>query len=205
MALPIVHATAGYLIYRLERRGAWQRPRPASWQRALGFMALANLPDADFLLGFVLGHPGTFHRGVSHTVLAAFLVGAGLATLTWWRRGHPWWPSALVFTAVYGSHLFLDAWSADARAPSGAAFFWPLSDAYFIFPIALFTEIFIDGHSRSGFLTSILRWETVLVLAREAVIALAVLAVFILIEARTLVGRRGFQALAPDSGEEDLA
>ncbi len=207
MALPIVHATAGYLIYRLERRGERQRSRPAGWPRALGFMALANLPDADFLLGFVLGYPGDFHRGFSHTVLAALLVGAGLATVMWWRRGDRWWPSALVLAAVYGSHLLVDALTIDMRAPAGAPFFWPLSDAYFIFPFTFFSEILIDGHSRLGFLASILRWETVPVLAREAVIAGAILVTFNLIEGRAQAGRPGgFEtALAPDSGEEDLA
>lgn len=204
MALPIAHAAAGYLIHRVDRR----RSSFDGWQRALAFMAIANLPDADFLVGFVLGQPGTFHRGVSHTLLAALvfgvLAGAALAR----RTRERWWAAGAMLAAVYASHLLLDALTIDERGPAGAQFFWPLSDAYFIFPHTVFREIIIDGGSRGGFVASILRWPTVGVLAREAVLATVAIAAFNLIEA-WLGARRARAPLAvtlvPESREEDLA
>lgn len=208
MALPIVHATAGYLVYRLEARRDRRPAARSGWPRAFAFMALANLPDADFVVGLVLGRPGDFHRGISHTVLAALVVGAALATLASWRRRERWWPAALTFAAVYGSHLVVDALTIDARGPAGARFFWPLSDAYFIFPFTSFGEILIDGGSRRGFLASIMRWPTVVVLAREAMVAAAAVVLLNLLEGRAFGPARGGGlevTLAPEAGEEDAA
>jgi membrane-bound metal-dependent hydrolase YbcI (DUF457 family) len=172
MALPIVHSTAGYLVQRLDRRRTpWAVPT-----RALAFMVIGNLPDIDFLVGFVLGRPGAFHRGISHTVLAALVFGVLGATVARWRRWDGWWPAFLLCFAGYASHLLVDAFTIDQRGPAGAQFFWPLSDAYYISPVTIFGEIIIDGRSRLGFVRSILAWPTVGVLVREALFALATLA-----------------------------
>src|SRR5437899_363600 len=53
MALPIAHATAGYLAHRLDPR----REQRESWRRAVAFLLIGNLPDVDFLFGFVTGAP----------------------------------------------------------------------------------------------------------------------------------------------------
>jgi inner membrane protein len=202
MALPIAHATAGYLVQRLDRRAtAW-----SGWTRALAFAAIGNLPDVDFLFGFLLGRPGVFHRGVSHTVVAALVFGVAAGAFLHWRRLDRWWPAMLLCTAAYASHLLVDAFTIDQRPPVGAQFFWPLSDAYFIAPLTIFSEILIDGRSRAGFIRSVVAWPTVAVLAREALIALVALACVRVVE----LGR-GMRptvvdvTVLADSGEEDLA
>ena len=203
MALPIAHATAGYLIHRLDRR----RSGSGTWPRALAFMALANLPDADFLVGFALGRPGTFHRGISHTVLAALVVGAALGALACRRSKDRWWQASLVFAAVYASHLLVDAFTIDERAPAGAQFFWPLSKAYYIAPVTVFGEIIVDGASRSGFLASVLGWPTILVLTRDAAVAVLALGAFALLEpwVRETSQVDGVEiAIAPEPAEEDV-
>jgi inner membrane protein len=204
MALPIAHATAGYLIHRLDRRRTtWE-----GWSRALGYMAIANLPDADFLVGFVLGSPGTFHRGVSHTVLAALVFGAAAATLTRWRWRDRWAPAAALLAVVYASHLLVDALTVDVRGPAGAQFFWPLSSAYYIAPVTIFHEILIDGSNRAAFVRSVVGWPAVAVLLREAVLALAAVTVLeVLLGWRPRAARDAelVPVLASDSGEEDLA
>lgn len=193
MALPIVHSTAGYLVQRLDRRGTpW-----AGATRALAFMAIGNLPDIDFLVGFVLGRPGAFHRGISHTVLAAFVFGVLGATIAWRRRWDRWAPAFLLCFAGYASHLLVDAFTIDQRGPAGAQFFWPFSDAYYISPVTIFGEIIIDGRSRLGFVRSILAWPTVGVLAREVLFTLAALmAVHLLEMARNDRRAEGEPALA---------
>jgi membrane-bound metal-dependent hydrolase YbcI (DUF457 family) len=203
MALPIAHATAGYLLHRLDRRRTGFR----GWPRALAFMAIANLPDADFLVGFVTGRPGAFHRGVSHTLLAAAVVGVVLGAFSRWRWGDRWLPASLAFGGVYASHLLLDALTVDVRGPAGAQFLWPFSDAFLIAPVTIFHEIIIDGGSRLGFLRSVLAWQTVEVLAREAALALVAVAGLGLADGwlRRAAERGPAVGLASEPGEEDLA
>ena len=175
MALPIAHAAAGYLVHRAERRlpgGA--RPAIGGWQRALAFAVIGNLPDLDFLGGFLVGRPGLLHRGSSHTVLAALIFGVAAGAFAQWRWRERFGPAALAFGAAYLSHLVLDYVTIDTRPPAGAQFLWPFSSAYFIAPVTIFTEIYIDGRTRVGFLRTVLAWPTVVVLAREIVIATVV-------------------------------
>ena len=204
MALPIAHTTAAYMIHRLDRR----RAGFGGWRRALAFMVIANLPDWDFALGFVVGQPGAFHRGLSHTLLAALVFGAALGALTRWRHGDRWLPASVVFACVYASHLLIDAFTIDERGPAGAQFLWPLSDAYYIAPVTLFSEIIVDGSSRIGFLRSLLAWPAAGVLARDAVIAAVALVAFNLIETWTRAARVDeivCADLASGAKEEDLA
>jgi membrane-bound metal-dependent hydrolase YbcI (DUF457 family) len=196
MALPIAHATAGYLLHRMDGR----RTRVGGWPRAFTYMAIGNLPDADFLIGFMTGEPGHYHRGFSHTILAAVLFGATAGALLAWRMRDRWISAAAMLATVYGSHLLLDALTIDERGPAGAQFFWPVSDAYYIFPFTLFTEIIIDGRSRLGFLRTVLDWPTLVVLAREVVLATIAVGTLAAVE------RLWADAVAvADAGEEDLA
>jgi membrane-bound metal-dependent hydrolase YbcI (DUF457 family) len=200
MALPIAHATAGYLLHRLDRRGS----RFGGWPRALTYMAIGNLPDADFLLGFVTGHPGHYHRGFSHTVLAAVVFGATAGALLAWRIRDRWLSAAAMLATVYGSHLLLDALTIDERGPAGAQFFWPFSDAYYVFPFTVFTEIIIDGTSRLGFLGTVFAWPTLVVLVRE--IALATIAIGTVVLVENLIARLRANGVAvADARGEDLA
>lgn len=168
MALPIAHAAAGYLVHRATLDG---RVSTGTWKRAAVFMLIGNLPDLDFLVGFVLGFPGMVHRGVSHTVLAAVCFGIAAGAFVHWRSGERFGPAALALGAAYGSHLLVDFLTIDSRPPAGGQFLWPFSDAYFGTTIPFFGEIYIDGRTREGFLRTVLAWQSVVVLARELVTA----------------------------------
>jgi inner membrane protein len=205
LALPIAHAAAGYLVHRVG--GGTDRPG-AGLGRAVALMIVANVPDADFLVGFVLGRPGMFHRGASHTILAAVLFGIAAGAFVRWRWRERFGPAALLFGAAYLSHLLLDALTIDSRPPAGGQFLWPLSSAYVIAPLTFFTEIYLDGRTRSSFLDSVLNWPTVGVLTREVVFAVIVLGGWHLLElakARIGAGREGGGVLMPEPTEEDLA
>jgi membrane-bound metal-dependent hydrolase YbcI (DUF457 family) len=202
VALPIAHATAGYLVHRAGR-GVLSEDRSslAGWRRAVVFMLIGNLPDTDFLPGFVLGQPGLFHRGVTHTVLAA-VVFAAAAAFVRWRRGERCGSVALLFGAAYLSHVVLDFLTKDTHSPAGGQFLWPLSSSYFVSPVTIFTEIHLASRTRAGFLLSLVAWPTMLVVAREAAIAAVALAAWFAAEAwqaRLATGRR------PLVQEEDLA
>ena len=174
------------------------------WQRAAVLMLVANLPDMDFLLGFVLGEPGRLHRGVSHTVLAAmgFAIAAG-AFLHWWRRER-FAAAALVFGAAYLSHLVLDYFTIDTRPPAGVQILWPFSSAYLISPVTIFAEITIDGRTRVDFLRTVLAWPTAVVLVRETVMAAVALGAWHLVETARERGGAA-RELGLDAHEEDLA
>ncbi len=118
-------ATARVLPRELPRwRIAW----------ALGLAAAA--PDLDvvaFKLGIPYGHPWG-HRGLSHSLLAAAVLGAAVALLaTWDRRAarrHAGALTAVGFLAV-ASHGLLDALT---DAGLGIGFFLPFSNERFFFP-----------------------------------------------------------------------
>jgi membrane-bound metal-dependent hydrolase YbcI (DUF457 family) len=211
VALPIAHAAAGYLVHRVERRSPGggrpticeNRRSIEGWRRAAVLIFVANLPDLDFLLGFVIGQPGLLHRGISHTVLA--VVGFGIAAgafAHWWRRER-FGPAALVFGAAYLSHLVLDYFTIDTRPPAGVQILWPFSSAHFIAPVTIFAEITIDGQTRAAFLRTVLAWPTVVVLLRETVIVAVVLGTWHLVETARLRGDSAGR-LALEAHEEDL-
>lgn len=89
----------------------------------LGVLALARVPDWDHRI------PGVTHRGSTHTLAFAWLVGALFAAAALSLPGVA--PGARIplaalalFVGTYGitAHLV-----ADALTPSGVALFWPLT------------------------------------------------------------------------------
>ncbi len=136
MPLPIGHALAG-LAFQQARPGIFFKN---NWLDALCFMFLANLPDADFLPGLLLGRPNLYHHGAFHSLGAALAVaalGAGLLRL----KTHRFWrPAAMIFL-VFFSHLLLDFFALDYVAPYGLPLFWPFSGRYFIASRPFFLNI----------------------------------------------------------------
>ena len=91
----------------------------------VGVLALSRLPDADLRL------PGIAHRGPTHTLLFAALVGAALAGAAALLSARlppslaaPWLVPFAAFVGAFGvgTHLL-----ADALTPSGVPLLWPLS------------------------------------------------------------------------------
>lgn len=126
--------------------------------------ACAMLPDADvvaFDLGLEYGHMFG-HRGISHSLAFAVLVGALMAWLLGrgeWRRAR--WVLFAHFAMATASHGFLDAFTDDGL---GVAFFAPLSGERYFFPWRPLEVSPIGGH---GFFTTAdmqggLRWIEVL-------------------------------------------
>jgi membrane-bound metal-dependent hydrolase YbcI (DUF457 family) len=159
MALCFTHTAAGYLAYEITRPA--DRHRPGLLLAAVG---LANAPDLDFLPGLLVGQPGAYHRGVTHTLAAVVLAALVAAVVArQWVHGRPWrlqrpqrprtvgaWVGA-----VWASHLLLDLITTDVVAPYGGRFLWPLSNAYYIAPVTLLPEIVIDGSGRGAFFLSL--------------------------------------------------
>jgi membrane-bound metal-dependent hydrolase YbcI (DUF457 family) len=180
MALCFAHTAAGYLGYEMIRPAGGDRPG-----LLMAAVTLANAPDLDFVPGILLGHPGAYHRGFTHTIVAAVAVtglvmlGARLAR----RRGKAALRAGLWAGAVYASHLLLDFFTADATPPHGAQFLWPFSHAYYLSPVTVLPEIIIDPSGRAAFLASLVAPETMGVWVREVTILVT-----------TVIGARAFRA-----------
>ena len=171
MALCFTHTAAGYLAYEAVRPA--DRHRPALLGAAV---LLANGADVDFLPGILIGQPGVFHRGVTHT-LAAVLAVAAVAWLVGRWRARPGWPAtraAWWAGAIYTSHLLLDFVTTDSRPPFGGRFLWPLSNAYYLAPVTPLPEIVIDPSDRGAFLHSLVEPHTAVIWAGEVATLLAV-------------------------------
>lgn len=94
----------------------------------LGFSALSLAPDAD-VIAFALGIPyeAPFgHRGASHALLVAVLLGLGCALLDPERRAR----AAAIGVFVAASHGLLDAMTTGGL---GIALLWPFTDARYFF------------------------------------------------------------------------
>ena len=127
MASVFTHAFAAAAMGSVYARG---RELPARfWVLA---MLLAVLPDADvaaFLFGVPYGH--TFgHRGFTHSLAFALLVGAGVVALFFRGAGHRA-SLAAFFSLATASHAALDALT---NGGLGVAFFSPFSNRRFFFP-----------------------------------------------------------------------
>jgi inner membrane protein len=107
------------------------RPLPLSFWGIC--VSLAMLPDLDVLAfrfgipyGAVLGH-----RGFSHSLLFALIVGLLAAVATYRYLGIPFWDLFGFFFVVTASHGLLDAFT---NGGLGVAFFAPFDNSRYFFP-----------------------------------------------------------------------
>ncbi|MEI6614528.1 MAG: metal-dependent hydrolase [Chrysiogenales bacterium] len=142
MPLPIGHTLTGIAFFQTSP-GLFFKNK---WADAIFFIFLANLPDADFLPGFVLGFPNLFHHGIFHSLGAALAVAAAMGWIFYQKKHHFWRFSITVFFIFY-SHLLLDLFSKDLAAPYGLPLFWPFSNRYHIATRPFFLNI--ERSSRS--------------------------------------------------------
>jgi membrane-bound metal-dependent hydrolase YbcI (DUF457 family) len=95
---------------------------PLAWEAWAVCLISANLADADFIPGVVVGNPRALHRGPSHTMLAACILAVTGASLWTWSP-MPWlWRAGLIFLA-YASHVGLDCLTPGRALMLG----WPFS------------------------------------------------------------------------------
>lgn len=183
MATPLGHGLAGIAVGVLGHGSVPSR-------RWYLFAAVAgNAADLDLVPGLLSGDVNRFHQLASHSLLAAVLFGAGVALVL--RRRHA---AALrvgcVASAMYASHLLLDFFTRDARAPFGLPLLWPLSNEHFISPWSLFGGVRhgVPGDGLGTVLGEILSWQNLGQLGLEALVLGPVLLLFWRI-ASTYAGR----------------
>jgi len=102
----------------------------ASWRAMAGYSLLSLLPDAD-VVAFALGIPYADpfgHRGASHALLVAILLGAAAALFV--REPAARWRAGAIGVAVAVSHGLLDAMTTGGL---GVALLWPFTDERYFF------------------------------------------------------------------------
>ena len=173
MPSPLGHALAGMAAGWAVARPAtvpgrpWHAGSELRWT-GLAFGILGVLPDIDLLF--------PTHRGATHSLAAALIVGLAAAALT--KRARLGAASG----AAYGTHALLDWLGSDTSPPLGIMAWWPFSREYYHSAIDLF-----DAISRRYWLPGF--WEhNFLAIAREVAILLPLL----LLVAYSLRRRRRF-------------
>jgi len=150
------HVAVGLAAARWEASRA--RPlsrRPLASMAAYG--ALSLLPDAD-VLGFRFGVSYADewgHRGASHSLAFALVIGLTVGVLAW-RTGRPFARTFVLAALVVASHGLLDALTDGGL---GAALAWPLSSARFFMPVTPLPVAPLGRHLISPYGLRVLAFE----------------------------------------------
>ncbi|PSO64382.1 MAG: hypothetical protein BRC41_12765 [Cyanobacteria bacterium QH_9_48_43] len=165
MPSPVGHTLAGLCGFIPARQRV---PKRHQLKLLLASVAIANLPDADFLPGLLLGNLGAFHRHGTHSLIVAAVFGIFVALLVGrWQLNRIWW--GIWAAELYASHIVLDMLGADPGAPSGVQALWPLSQQNYISPITLFAQ-FDYSDSGLGMVRTILSPQNFWGMLREFII-----------------------------------
>jgi inner membrane protein len=114
------HAVVGAGLARLYAA----RPMPwAYWGLAV---ILPTLPDLDVFSMAAYGDP-LGHRGITHSLLFALLLGTAAAGVTFSSFRTRWWSLAILLFVIIASHGVLDAMT---RGGEGIPFCWPFGGRY---------------------------------------------------------------------------
>jgi inner membrane protein len=126
---------------------------------------LGALPDADALFRHWVSSQHPFaHRGLTHSLFFASLIGFALALLFVkhkWNNGQSFWTLTAIFALATASHGFFDAMTTGG---AGVAFFTPFDNTPYFFP---FRPIPVAPFSAAALFTvrgvNLLFWEFALI------------------------------------------
>ena len=120
MCTDYTHAVVGLGLARLYA----VRPMPwAFWGLAA---ILPIIPDLDVFSMAAYNAP-LGHRGITHSLIFALLLGVIAAGLVFRYFRATWWSLAVLFFLIIASHGLLDALT---RGGEGVLFFWPIGGRY---------------------------------------------------------------------------
>lgn len=164
MCTPIGHTLAGAIIYR----GGLCRLGNNLWLLAIILLS-ANLPDVDFLFGYIEGNPNLYHHTWTHSLTFCLMIGI-LAMIVGrpFVGGKSLWIGLLVFGGVL-SHLVMDLFTVDQNPPLGIKLFWPITEKYYIASVMIFRDVYRVSSS-NGFLQSLLCRHNCITILFEVVI-----------------------------------
>lgn len=169
MPTPIGHSLAGYAVGEAAGIGLAKR----SWISTIGLVLIANLPDADYLPGYLVGRPNAYHHYALHSIGAAVGVGAVIG-MFYWLRCRRFLPYFALTAATYSTHLLLDYLAVDTSEPFGLQLFWPSTAKFFVSPFPVFMDI-AKSQSSETFLASLLIWHNLRSILWETVVMVPVI------------------------------
>jgi membrane-bound metal-dependent hydrolase YbcI (DUF457 family) len=140
MASPIAHSLAGASIYFLSvPAGHWREQFRQHWRLITFFAILGNLPDADFILGWLTtGDPNEYHHGWTHSIALAIGAAALTALVIKIRPGFA--ANWCWFFAAISSHLLIDFFTGPSlgiQRGYGMPLLWPFTQEMLQAPISL--------------------------------------------------------------------
>jgi membrane-bound metal-dependent hydrolase YbcI (DUF457 family) len=115
---------------------------------------IATLPDFDFIPGWLIGQPSLFHRGASHSILMAIVVGLTAGFVVKITRRRNFLRVATIVFVLYALHIVLDLFGVDYSQPGGFKVLWPFSDGYYKSSHGIFMNI-KHSSTMEGFFGSI--------------------------------------------------
>lgn len=170
MPTPVGHTLMGYIVYTDRKMANWN----LTWRDLLIFILVANLPDIDYLPGFLMGKPNKFHHGMTHSISLAVLIGCILGLIYFMKERRNFVKYFFSFSMTYSSHLLLDFLGKDTSYPYGEQLFWPFSNIYFMSPIAIFSDVHKASSSKI-FIQSLFNWNNLGTVVIEAIILLPII------------------------------
>jgi inner membrane protein len=145
--------------------------QPAGKRRKLLLIAAltAIVPDLDILVYIAFGPLGiTPHRGITHTLLFAAMMGAALAAISRSYFSLNFRTAFLLFSGVMVSHLLLDYLMGCGPA---VPFFWPFADQGYLFPYKVVPTAYY-GLSSKGLIFALLYPPNIFCMLLETIIFL---------------------------------
>ncbi len=149
MPTPIGHSLLAAAIFS----GVNRKKFKLSWFDCLVCLFIGIFPDFDFIPGLILGTPSRFHHGFSHSLLFGIIIGTTAGLFIGWLKKQNWWRYAILFTAIYFSHLLADFLGVDTRFPYGEQLFWPFWQGYVISPVPIFLDVYRSSKSSEFFIS----------------------------------------------------
>ncbi len=180
MPLPVAHSLMGYALSEVTP----VRLAKKKWLNVAIFAALANLPDIDFLPGFLHGRPNSFHHSFVHSLGFALFVGLAGGLIYYWRQRrkpatfakqqeatHGFWPYFVAIGVTVLSHCVLDMFTVDTAPPYGMPVLWPVDTRYYDVDVRwdVFASINKSDDSAT-FFQSLLQWHNFMVALQEFLI-----------------------------------
>lgn len=164
MPLPLGHSLMGYTL----AEGSRIKLSRNVWMNIFIFALLANLPDIDYLPGFLEGFPNRYHHHEIHSLGFAALMGL-VGGLVYLRVAGKFWACFLPIFFAVSSHLALDLVTEDFSDPRGMMLLWPLNSEFYDCAWKIFKAVNKSNHS-SDFFISLFTLHNVRVVLIELII-----------------------------------
>jgi membrane-bound metal-dependent hydrolase YbcI (DUF457 family) len=128
----------------------------SDWKILTLGLLLSIAPDFDYALVWIFKLSNEWHRGFSHSLAFALVLGVSVAFILKADRIR----SVLIFTAAAASHTLLD-YATSHTAEGGVTLFWPFSSRQFALGLTRGFEISLSESSSTEMIAHLVRSSVV--------------------------------------------